>query len=351
MSITGAGSTRTVATTRSSAAPTSTLRQGSRGTQVRTLQQALGSLGFNPGGADGDFGPRTGEALRAFQRSAGITADGIYGPQTRAALGRALDNGAAPAATPPAPTTAHAAPHADLRQGSRGSAVRDLQSALGQVGHNAGPNDGVFGGRTRAALQDFQTQWGLRSDGIYGPQTRAALDRALGGAQPPPRRTQPGNVGNVGAVAPGQAGSSALDIARSQIGVREATGNNDGVPSERYAGGRREPWCADFVSWSFRQAGRPLPGNQRSLAGVQYMEDQMKHAGAWFPRGSRQPQPGDVIFFANRGGSDGGTGRHVGIVERVENGRVYTVEGNASNSVKRNSYPLDLARISGYGRW
>jgi cell wall-associated NlpC family hydrolase len=147
-----------------------------------------------------------------------------------------------------------------------------------------------------------------------------------------------------------QAGLRALDAARSQVGVRESTGNNDGIPSQRYMNGRREPWCANFVSWTFRQTGHPLPGNQRSLASVQYMEDQMKGAGKFIPRGKGTPKPGDIIFFANRGDSDRGGGRHVGIVEKVENGRVYTIEGNSGNQVARRSYPLNLARISGYGR-
>ncbi len=146
---------------------------------------------------------------------------------------------------------------------------------------------------------------------------------------------------------PSQAGLQALRAAQSQVGVREATGCNDGLPAQRYAGGRKEPWCADFVSWSFRQTGHPLPGNQRRLAGVSYMETKMKQEGK-FHRGT--PQPGDVIFFQNRMASDRGTGRHVGIVEKVENGRVFTIEGNSGNAVRRRSYRLDAARITGYGR-
>lgn len=166
-------------------------------------------------------------------------------------------------------------------------------------------------------------------------------------------RGLPGGPGGVGGNFPafngnsGSAGAGALNAARSQLGVREATGRNDGLPANRYSNGRREPWCANFVAWSFRQAGTPLPGNQRSLASVQYMEDQMK-ANGMFHRGT--PQPGDIIFFANRGGSDAGRGRHVGIVEKVENGRVHTIEGNSSNAVRRRSYALNNPRISGYGR-
>jgi len=166
------------------------------------------------------------------------------------------------------------------------------------------------------------------------------------GAGPSGAGPMPGNFPMATGPSSG-AGLRALDAARSQVGVREATGNNDGVPAARYSNGRREPWCANFVAWSFRQAGTPLPGNQRSLASVQYMEDQMKSNGM-FHRGT--PQPGDIIFFSNRGNSDRGGGRHVGIVERVENGRVHTVEGNSSNAVRRRSYALNNPRISGYGR-
>jgi len=57
------------------------LRDGSRGSAVVTLQESLNALGFNSGTADGAFGPRTKAAVQAFQRDQGITADGIVGRQ------------------------------------------------------------------------------------------------------------------------------------------------------------------------------------------------------------------------------------------------------------------------------
>lgn len=62
------------------------LRLGMRGADVRTLQQELRRRGFNPGAADGIFGSGTQAALLAFQRSAGLLADGVAGPRTQAAL-------------------------------------------------------------------------------------------------------------------------------------------------------------------------------------------------------------------------------------------------------------------------
>lgn len=63
---------------------------GSRGDEVRAIQKKLKSLGFYTGSVDGIYGVGTRNAVRAFQRSCGITADGIAGPKTLLYLG--LDN-------------------------------------------------------------------------------------------------------------------------------------------------------------------------------------------------------------------------------------------------------------------
>ncbi len=63
------------------------LRQGSRGKEVKLLQQQLQLVGFNPGTADGIFGAKTKSALVAFQYSHNLVADGIAGPNTWRALG------------------------------------------------------------------------------------------------------------------------------------------------------------------------------------------------------------------------------------------------------------------------
>ena len=63
------------------------LKIGSSGAEVAALQTALARHGFDPGGADGNFGPGTESAVKAFQSQAGLAADGVVGPQTAAALG------------------------------------------------------------------------------------------------------------------------------------------------------------------------------------------------------------------------------------------------------------------------
>jgi peptidoglycan hydrolase-like protein with peptidoglycan-binding domain len=63
-----------------------TLRRGSTGPEVTALQRRLRELGFDPNGIDGQFGPGTEAAVKAFQQANGLTVDGIVGPNTRAAL-------------------------------------------------------------------------------------------------------------------------------------------------------------------------------------------------------------------------------------------------------------------------
>jgi immune inhibitor A len=72
--------------TASGAGTDPTLRRGARGPDVARLQQALINLGFDPGPVDGIFGPKTDAAVRAYQRSRGLAADGIVGPLTWASL-------------------------------------------------------------------------------------------------------------------------------------------------------------------------------------------------------------------------------------------------------------------------
>lgn len=69
------------------------LRRGSRGDQVITLQKKLKNWGYYSGSVDGIFGSATEQAVMYFQRKNGLTADGIVGPATAKALGMSLTGG------------------------------------------------------------------------------------------------------------------------------------------------------------------------------------------------------------------------------------------------------------------
>ncbi|WP_226570366.1 peptidoglycan-binding domain-containing protein, partial [Bacillus stratosphericus] len=72
-----------------------------------------------------------------------------------------------------------------IRQGARGTAVTQLQSALAAVyfypnkGAKNNGIDGIYGPKTANAVKRFQLMHGLSADGIYGPKTRAKLVAAL----------------------------------------------------------------------------------------------------------------------------------------------------------------------------
>ena len=77
-------------TTPSSQAPSTTLKPGDTGQQVKLLQQSLASLGFSVGTVDGDYGPATQVAVEKFQVAKNLAEDGIVGPATLAALQKAV---------------------------------------------------------------------------------------------------------------------------------------------------------------------------------------------------------------------------------------------------------------------
>ena len=68
-------------------ASAATYRQGDRGSGVTTIQTKLKNWGYYNGAVDGIFGSQTSEAVRYFQRKNGLTADGVVGSATQAALG------------------------------------------------------------------------------------------------------------------------------------------------------------------------------------------------------------------------------------------------------------------------
>jgi peptidoglycan hydrolase-like protein with peptidoglycan-binding domain len=85
--------TTTQATAPTVPVPTTALKPGDTGTQVKALQRALAQLGYTVGTVDGDYGTATKTAVEQFQTASNLTADGLFGPATRTALSKALNSG------------------------------------------------------------------------------------------------------------------------------------------------------------------------------------------------------------------------------------------------------------------
>lgn len=139
-----------------------------------------------------------------------------------------------------------------------------------------------------------------------------------------------------------------VQVALSQIG------NVGGEPYWSWYGfGSRVEWCACFVSWCADQCGcienGVCPKYAGCVNGVQWFKDR----GQWADN-DIAPTPGMIVFFDwdNPNGSSGpqdGEADHTGIVERVENGIVYTGEGNTGDSCAERHYAVGYYEILGYG--
>ena len=107
----------------------------------------------------------------------------------------------------------------------------------------------------------------------------------------------------------------------------------------------RVEWCACFVSWCADQSGLIASGNVPKFSlcrdGVSWFQGKNK-----WQSGGTTPTAGMIIFFD---WDHDGTSDHVGIVEKYEGGRVYTIEGNSSDQVRQRNYAVDYSSIMGYG--
>ena len=131
-----------------------------------------------------------------------------------------------------------------------------------------------------------------------------------------------------------------VEVALTQLG------NEGGQPYWSWYGfdGRVE-WCACFVSWCADQCGYLDSGIVPKFAGCVDGANWFKGNGQWQDR-NYEPTAGTIIFFdwENDGETD-----HVGIVEKCENGVVYTVEGNSGDACRQNQYSVGSSSIYGYG--
>lgn len=150
-----------------------------------------------------------------------------------------------------------------------------------------------------------------------------------------------------------------LDIARGWLGCKESNGShkkiidlyNSHKPLARgYKVKYTDSWCATFVS------ACAIKANYADIIPLECSCNQMikkfQSMGRWTEDDAHVPHLGDIIFYdwQDKGvGDDKGTSEHVGIVEKVENGKITVIEGNKSDAVARRVLNVNGRYIRGFG--
>ncbi len=128
-----------------------------------------------------------------------------------------------------------------------------------------------------------------------------------------------------------------VQIAMTQLGVGELGGSSNIVRAEY---GINAPWCASFATWVWRKAGYRIDWTDKNRCSKIWQDAAALNLRA----PAAQAAPGDLILFdRNRNGEPD----HIGIVERTENGVIHTIEGNASDRVRRHSYTVGSSNMVG----
>ncbi len=160
----------------------SVLKLNSQGTKVSQLQTDLKQLGYYYAEITGNFGEKTEAAVKDFQKKNGLSADGVAGANTLAAIAAAVEKAGGS-------VSGSGSSASGLKLGSTGKEVGDLQENLTTLGFYYGDITNHFGTMTQAAVKKFQKSRGLPQDGVAGKTTLAAIASAVEGSGSTPAGT------------------------------------------------------------------------------------------------------------------------------------------------------------------
>ncbi len=230
-----------------------TLYNGMSNSDVTELQNVLDDKGyFDYHTATGYFGNITEDGVRDFQRKAGISVDGVVGPQTVSALKGSSSSKSSSSSNTYSST---------LRFGDRGQSVTNLQSELKSKGYYNYSVDGIYGSITVQAVRNFQSANGLSVDGIAGSNTFAALSGSSVSSSS--SQVKSASTSN----------SSVVSIAKQYIGVPYVWAGTSPSGFD----------CSGFLQYVFNKSGDSIP---RTVASIWNASDSVS-----------SPSAGDIVFF------------------------------------------------------
>ncbi|RBP39898.1 peptidoglycan-binding protein [Garciella nitratireducens] len=247
------------------------LGYGMAGSNVKNLQNDLHTLGYPIIWIDGIFGQNTKDAVMNFQKDNNLSADGIAGPNTFAALEKNLGTSSTNSST------------LDrlLKYGTRGEDVRNLQNTLNSLGYNAGSADGIFGKNTKNAVMSFQKNNNLSADGIVGPATLSKLNSTSSISK---------ETSNRGSVASRSIIEKVIATAQSYLGVPYVWGGTSPSGFD----------CSGFTYYVLKQYGISIPRTSTA----QYTQGT--------PVSKSNLQRGDFVFFNTSGSGVSHVGIYLG---------------------------------------
>lgn len=341
----------------STASVAQTLRRNGNAQQIRLMQQSLNSAGGAALTADGVFGSKTIAALRSFQRRYGLPATGTADPNTLALL--YLKSGQANDA---------------LMQTAVNDSFRPLTIRSGMSNAASAVQTVPAGGAM--TLLSAQDAWSLVSYKHLSGYVESSLLQLID--RPAPLKNLARGFEQSAYTLTGDAKADLMGLAFTQLGFRGGSSGNPildgtgpGGPYSKYGDLYQDPsesYCSYFISWSARQAGIPgtVINDARDVDGLFYdaqdafvyffapkaaqVQAQKLKPASRTVQASYHPTPGDLIYLRWNDAKASTTFSHIGIVYRVDGDRVYTLEGAAGGSVDTRLYSLSNPAIMGYAK-
>lgn len=189
----------------------------------------------------------------------------------------------------------------------------------------------------------------IKESSLFPPSSAVTFDKT------PPSNIASANGTNNCAASAGTGSQAITSIALAEYAKSPVEYDSNVL---KYTNGSRDAWCASFISWVYKESGKPFTGGwpenwqQKSVLSMQAWFKAGKNGSEYFEAGKGTPRPGDVAFYIGAQTPDGGSTRHVNIVISVEGNTMTTVGGNESDSIKKTQRDIKLGDngLVGFGR-